>query len=67
MYCKKEACAKIGTSKGNIFQALFGKTCWNKREIYVCEKHYLSEGTSLKWAAKRIKKTLEKEINKEVN
>jgi len=39
-YCPKEACAKIGESKGNILLALFGKKCWNKKEIYVCKEHY---------------------------
>ena len=37
---KEEACAKLGTSKGNIFSALLGRKCWKKSEIYVCEKHW---------------------------
>jgi len=39
-YCENEACAKIGTSKGNIIAAFFGAKCWNKKEIYVCKKCY---------------------------
>ena len=38
--CNEEASAKIGSSKGNIFSALFGKKCWSKQEIYVCKDHY---------------------------
>jgi len=40
-YCDKEACAKIGTSKGNIFSALLGRRCWSKTELYVCRKHFI--------------------------
>lgn len=39
-YCGREACAKIGESKGNILAALLGRRCWNKKEIYVCRKCY---------------------------
>jgi hypothetical protein len=39
-YCKKEASAKVGNSKGNILNALFGRNCWQKSEIYVCKEHY---------------------------
>ena len=39
-YCRRQAQAKIGTSKGSIWNALLGKKCWDKKEIYVCRKHY---------------------------
>ena len=39
-YCEKQAQAKVGTAKGNIINALFGKKSWNKKEIYVCKTHY---------------------------
>jgi len=39
-YCSKQACAKIGVSKGNILKALFGAKCWSKKEFYVCRKHF---------------------------
>lgn len=40
IYCDKEASAKIGESNGNIFNALLGKKCWVKKEVYVCRQHY---------------------------
>jgi hypothetical protein len=39
-YCRNKASAKIGKSKGSIIKALFGRDCWDKKEIYVCKKHY---------------------------
>ena len=46
-YCEKEACAKVGTSKGNLFRALFGGKCWNKSEVYVCKNHYIIRTTKV--------------------
>jgi hypothetical protein len=51
-YCKKEASAKVGNSKGNIFNALFGRNCWQKSEIYVCKEHY----KTIEQATKNINK-----------
>jgi len=30
----------VGSSKGNILSALFGRKCWAKAERYYCKKHY---------------------------
>ena len=40
-YCEREASAKIGEAKGNIWKALLGMKSWSKNEMYVCRKHYL--------------------------
>lgn len=44
-WCRRQACAKVGEAKGNIWQALIGGKSWSKREKYVCRKHY-EEGES---------------------
>jgi hypothetical protein len=38
--CGQEASAKIGSAKGNIWRALFGKTAWEKGETYHCRHCY---------------------------
>ena len=43
-YCEREASAKIGTARGNIFNALFGRKAWDKMEVYVCERHFKEKG-----------------------
>jgi len=43
-YCRREACAKIGDSKGSILSAMLGRTCWKKSEIYVCRKCFEEQG-----------------------
>jgi hypothetical protein len=48
-FCGKEACAKVGGSKGNIFLALLGKKCWDKKEIYVCREHFEKS-----WASENV-------------
>lgn len=48
-FCKKEACAKIGQTQGNIFSAFFGKKCMEKREVYVCKIHYEEGRKTQKW------------------
>jgi len=37
-FCDKEACCKVGNSKGNILRALLGGKCWEKTEWYLCNR-----------------------------
>ena len=37
---RREASTKIGMSKGSILSALFGRKCWEKKEIYLCKRCY---------------------------
>gem|GEM_PF-4499307 len=37
-YCDREASAKIGSAKGNLWMSLLGLKTWDKKEIYVCRK-----------------------------
>jgi len=46
-YCKEEACAKVGTSKGSLLSALLGRKCWDKAEKYVCRNHYIIHTTKV--------------------
>jgi len=39
-YCSLDACAKLGSAKGNIWKSIFGGKVWDKEEIYVCRCCY---------------------------
>ena len=40
-YCqKREACMKVGESRGNIANAILGRRCWVKTEFYCCRECY---------------------------